>query len=87
MKANIARSDDEAELQKQGIDVLGQLAERTERGEVEGFTRGVPTRTPSPANCRSRKRRPPTTRNPPKAEPAHIDSGDGAIRKDRALFS
>ena len=34
---NVARSDDEAELQKQGIDVLGQMAEE-ERGETEGFT-------------------------------------------------
>jgi len=37
VKANVARSDDEAELQKQGIDVLGQLAEE-DRGEAEGFT-------------------------------------------------
>ena len=37
VKANVARSDDEAELQKQGIDVLGQLAEE-ERAEGEGFT-------------------------------------------------
>ena len=37
MKVNVARSDDEAELQKQGIDVLGQMAE-VERGETEGFT-------------------------------------------------
>ncbi len=37
VKANVARSDDEAELQKQGIDVLGQMAEE-QRGESEGFT-------------------------------------------------
>jgi len=37
VKANVARSDDEAELQKQGIDVIGQRAE-DERGEAEGFT-------------------------------------------------
>jgi len=37
VKANVARSDDEAELQKLGIDVLGQLAEE-DRGEAEGFT-------------------------------------------------
>jgi len=40
VKANVARSDDEAELQKQGIDVLGQLAEE-ERSESEGFTEAV----------------------------------------------
>ena len=37
VKANVARSDDEAELQKQGIDVIGQLAEE-DRTEGEGFT-------------------------------------------------
>ena len=37
VKANVARSDDEAELQKQGIDVIGQQAE-DERTEGEGFT-------------------------------------------------
>ena len=37
VKANIARSDDEAELQKQGVDVFAQMAE-DERGETEGFT-------------------------------------------------
>ena len=37
VKANVARSDDEAELQKQGIDVIGQAAEE-DRGEGEGFT-------------------------------------------------
>jgi large subunit ribosomal protein L9 len=37
VKANVARSDDEAELQKQGIDVIGAMAEE-ERGEAEGFT-------------------------------------------------
>ena len=37
VKVNVARSDDEAELQKQGVDVIGQIAE-DERGEAEGFT-------------------------------------------------
>jgi large subunit ribosomal protein L9 len=37
VKANVARSDDEAELQRQGRDVLGQAAEE-ERSETEGFT-------------------------------------------------
>jgi large subunit ribosomal protein L9 len=37
VKANVARSDDEAELQKQGIDVIGQAAEE-DREEGEGFT-------------------------------------------------
>jgi large subunit ribosomal protein L9 len=37
IKANIARSDDEAELQRQGVDVIGShLAE--DRAEGEGFT-------------------------------------------------
>jgi large subunit ribosomal protein L9 len=37
VKANIARSDDEAELQRQGVDVIGQMA-AVDRGESEGFT-------------------------------------------------
>lgn len=37
VKANVARSDDEAELQRQGVDVIGQMAEE-ERAESEGFT-------------------------------------------------
>src|SRR5690606_20154244 len=37
IKANVARSDDEAELQRQGIDVIGQNAE-ADRSETEGFT-------------------------------------------------
>ena len=37
IKANVARSDDEAELQKQGIDVIGQQADE-DRAEGEGFT-------------------------------------------------
>jgi large subunit ribosomal protein L9 len=45
VKANVARSDDEAELQRQGIDVLGQAAEE-ERSETEGFTE---TRDPTAA--------------------------------------
>jgi large subunit ribosomal protein L9 len=46
VKANVARSDDEAELQRQGVDVLGQMAE-DDRNEVEGFTEGFdPNREP-----------------------------------------
>src|SRR5690349_7498553 len=37
VKANVARSDDEAVLQAQGVDVIGQGAEE-DRGEAEGFT-------------------------------------------------
>src|SRR6188508_2905351 len=37
VKANIARSDDEAELQRQGVNILAQVAEE-DRAEVEGFT-------------------------------------------------
>ena len=37
VKVNVARSDDEAELQRQGIDVLGQAFEE-DRAEGEGFT-------------------------------------------------
>jgi large subunit ribosomal protein L9 len=37
VKANVARSDDEAELQAKGIDVIGQSAEE-DRAEGEGFT-------------------------------------------------
>ena len=37
VKANVARSDDEAELQSQGVDVIAQMNE-DERGETEGFT-------------------------------------------------
>lgn len=37
VKANVARSDDEAELQRQGVDVFAQMAEE-ERAEGEGFT-------------------------------------------------
>jgi len=36
VKANVARSDDEALLQAQGVDVIGQVAEE-ERTEGEGF--------------------------------------------------
>ena len=46
VKANVARSDDEAELQSQGIDVIGQANEE-ERAESEGFTEAVdPTLEP-----------------------------------------
>ncbi len=37
VKANVARSDDEAELQRQGVDVIAQMSE-DERTESEGFT-------------------------------------------------
>jgi large subunit ribosomal protein L9 len=37
VKANVARSDDEAELQSQGVDILAQVAEE-DRAEGEGFT-------------------------------------------------
>ena len=40
VKANVARSDDEAELQRQGVDVIGAMAEE-ERSESEGFTEAV----------------------------------------------
>jgi large subunit ribosomal protein L9 len=40
VKANVARSDDEAELQRQGVDVFGTLAEE-DRAESEGFTEEV----------------------------------------------
>lgn len=42
VKANVARSDDEAELQRQGVDVIGAMAEE-ERSESEGFTEAVDT--------------------------------------------
>jgi len=46
IKANVARSDDEAELQRQGVDVIGAMADE-ERGESEGFTEAVdPTLEP-----------------------------------------
>jgi len=37
VKANVARSDDEAELQSQGVDVIAAMNEE-ERSESEGFT-------------------------------------------------
>jgi large subunit ribosomal protein L9 len=37
IKANVARSEDEAELQSQGVDVIARMNEE-ERGEAEGFT-------------------------------------------------
>ena len=40
IKANVARSDDEAELQRQGVDVIGAMAE-DERSVSEGFTEAV----------------------------------------------
>ena len=40
VKANVARSDDEAELQRKGIDVMAQAAEEG-RADSEGFTEEV----------------------------------------------
>jgi large subunit ribosomal protein L9 len=40
VKANVARSDDEAELQSQGVDVIAQIFEE-EAAESEGFTEAV----------------------------------------------
>jgi large subunit ribosomal protein L9 len=37
VKANVARSDDEAELQSQGVDVMAAMFEE-DRAEGEGFT-------------------------------------------------
>jgi large subunit ribosomal protein L9 len=46
VKANIARSDDEAALQSQGVDILAQVAEE-DRAEGEGFTEAFdPTADP-----------------------------------------
>ena len=42
VKANVARSDDEAELQRQGVDVMAQAFEEG-RAETEGFTEPVDT--------------------------------------------
>jgi len=40
VKANVARSEDEAELQSQGVDVIAQMNEE-EREETEGFTEAL----------------------------------------------
>lgn len=40
VKANVARSDDEAELQSQGVDIL-KAAFEEDRGEAEGFTEAL----------------------------------------------
>ncbi|HTN15256.1 MAG TPA: 50S ribosomal protein L9 [Sphingomonadaceae bacterium] len=40
VKVNVARSDDEAALQSQGVDVMAQMFE-DERSESEGFTEAV----------------------------------------------
>lgn len=40
VQANVARSDDEAELQRQGIDVIAQMTAE-ERSETEGFTEAL----------------------------------------------
>ena len=52
VKANVARSDDEAELQRQGVDVMAQAFE-DDRAEGEGFVEPIdPTLEPGeiPAN-------------------------------------
>ncbi|WP_305095790.1 50S ribosomal protein L9 [Croceibacterium aestuarii] len=48
VKANVARSDDEAELQSQGVDILAQaFEEEHEAARAEGFTEAVdPTLEP-----------------------------------------
>ncbi|QZH75003.1 MAG: 50S ribosomal protein L9 [Erythrobacter sp.] len=40
IKANVARSDDEAELQSKGVDILAAAFEE-DRGEAEGFTEAL----------------------------------------------
>ncbi len=46
VKANVARSDDEAELQRQGVDVMAQAFEE-DRAEGEGFVEPIdPTLEP-----------------------------------------
>lgn len=40
VKANVARSEDEAELQSQGVDIMAQMFEE-DRAEGEGFTEAV----------------------------------------------
>jgi large subunit ribosomal protein L9 len=40
VKANVARSDDEAELQRQGVDVISRM-NAEDRAEGEGFTEAV----------------------------------------------
>ena len=40
VKANVARSDDEAELQRQGVDVFGSQLEE-DRAEPDGFTEAL----------------------------------------------
>ena len=47
VKANVARSDDEAELQSQGVDVLAQLFEEDQAAAAEeGFQESVDPRPP-----------------------------------------
>ena len=41
VKANVARSDDEAELQRQGVDVMAQAFEEEHGGDAGGFTEEV----------------------------------------------
>ena len=58
IKANVARSDDEAELQRQGVDVMAQMFE-DERQDTGGFTEAVdPTLEPGeiPAELLDRDR-------------------------------
>ena len=47
VKANVARSDDEAELQSQGIDVLAQMFEDEQKEIEEAAAANAPNRDPS----------------------------------------
>ncbi len=69
VKANVARSDDEAELQRQGVDVIGQMAEE-ERAESEGFTEAFdPNAEPGEL--------PPAEEAPAESEPAEGEASEG----------
>ncbi|MDN3645181.1 50S ribosomal protein L9 [Pontixanthobacter aestiaquae] len=47
VKANVARSDDEAELQSQGVDVLAQMFEDEQKEIEEAAAANAPNRDPS----------------------------------------
>ncbi|MGB7406908.1 MAG: 50S ribosomal protein L9 [Pontixanthobacter sp.] len=47
VKANVARSDDEAQLQSEGIDVLAQMFEEEQREIEEAAAANAPNRDPS----------------------------------------
>jgi len=73
VKANVARSDDEAELQSQGIDVMAQMFEQ-EQAEKAGFTEAAdPTLEPGeiPADMLEEG-----------AEPAEGDTAEGEEAAD-----